>query len=58
MHKLVDCIYIKIDEGIPVKDIQISSVDPNKKDTVEFKEEQIQESEKEDSESNDESENT
>ena len=29
LHKLVDCIDIKIDEGIPVKDIQINSVEPN-----------------------------
>ena len=43
MHKLVDCIDIKIDEGIPVKDIQISSVEWNTKDTFEVKEEQVQE---------------
>ena len=29
MHKLVHCIDIKIDEGIPVKYIQISNVEPN-----------------------------
>ena len=46
LHKLVDCINIKFDEGIPVKDIQISSVEPNTEDTVEDKEEQVQESEK------------
>ena len=44
LHKLVDCIDIKIDEGIRVKDIQISSVEPYTKDTVETKEEQVQES--------------
>ena len=43
---MVDSIDIKIDEGILVKDIQISSVEPNTEDTVEFKEEQVQESEK------------
>ena len=29
LHKLVNCIDIKIDEGIPVKDIQISIVELN-----------------------------
>ena len=47
LHKLVDCIDIKIDEGIPVKDTQISSVEPNTEDTVEVKEEQVKESGKE-----------
>ena len=46
LHKLVDCIDIKIDEGIPVKDIQISSVEPNIENIVEVKEEQVQELEK------------
>ena len=41
LQNLVDCIDIKIDEGIPVKDIQIRSVEPNTEDTVEFKEEQV-----------------
>ena len=57
MHKLVDCINIKIDEGIPVKDIQISIVQPNTEDIVEVEEEHVQESEKEDSKSDDESAN-
>ena len=35
LHKLVDCIDIKIYEGIPVKYIQISSVEPNTEDTIE-----------------------
>ena len=52
---MVDCIDIKINEGIPVKDIQISSVEPNTEDTVEVKVEQVQELEKEDLESDDES---
>ena len=39
MHKLVDCIDIKIDEGIPIKYIQISNVEPDTEDTIEFKEE-------------------
>ena len=41
LNKLVYCIYIKIDEGIPIKDTQISSVEPNTKDTVEDKEEHV-----------------
>ena len=57
MHKLVDSIDIKIDEGIHVKYTQISSVEPNIEDTIEYKEEHVQESEKEDSESDDESAN-
>ena len=55
--KLVDCIDIKINEGIHVKDIQISSIEPNTEDTVEVEEEKVQELEKEDSESDDESTN-
>ena len=55
LHKLVDYIDIKIDEGILVKDIQISSVEPNTEDTVEVKVEQVQELEKEDLELDDES---
>ena len=55
---MVDCIDIKINEGILAKDIQIRIVEPNTKDTIEDKEEQVQESEKEDSESDDESANT
>ena len=39
LHKLVDCIDIKIDEGIHVNDIQISSVQPNMEDIVEIEEE-------------------
>ena len=29
LHKLVDCIDIKIDEGIPVNDSQIGSIESN-----------------------------
>ena len=50
MHKLVDCIDIKIDEGILVKYIQINS--------VELKEQQFQESKQEYLKSGDESANT
>lgn len=52
---MVDCIDIKIDEGIPVKNDQISSVEPES--TVEVEEEQVQESEKEDSDLDDENAN-
>ena len=51
---MVDNIDIKIDEGMPVKDIQISSVESNTEDTAEDEEEQVQESEKEDFESDNE----
>ena len=53
VHKLVDYIDIKIDEGIPMNDSQISSIESNTEDTVEIEEEHVQESEKEDSESDD-----
>ena len=36
LHKLVDCIDIKIDEGIPVNDSQISNIESNTEDTVAF----------------------
>ena len=58
LHKLVDCIDINIDEGIPIKYIQINNVEADTEDTVEDKEEKVQESEKEDSELDDESSNT
>ena len=58
LHKLDDCIDIKIDEGIPIKYTQIRKVEPSTEDTVEDKEEQVQELEKEYSESDDESANT
>ena len=54
MHKLVDCVDIEIDEGIHVKDIQISTIEPDTKYTIEVKEKQVQESEQEDSESDEE----
>ena len=44
---MVDSIDIKIDEGMHVKYIQISSVESNTKDTTKDEEEQVQESEKE-----------
>jgi hypothetical protein len=39
LHKLVDCIDIKVDEEIPVRNV--SSVDPSTKDIVEYKDEQV-----------------
>jgi len=51
---MVDCIDIKVDEGILVKDTQISNVESSTEETVEDKEEQVQESKKEDSESDNE----
>jgi FtsZ-interacting cell division protein YlmF len=50
LHKLVDCIDIKVDEEIPVKNV--SSVEPRTKDVVEDEDEQVQGSEKEEYESN------
>ena len=47
LHKLVDCIDIKINEGIPVNDSQISSIESNIEGTFGIEEERVQESEKE-----------
>jgi hypothetical protein len=47
LHKLVDCIDIKVDEEIPVRNI--SSDEPRTKDTVEDEDEQVQGSEREES---------
>jgi hypothetical protein len=47
LHKLVDCIDIKVDEEIPV--INVSSAEPRTKDTVEDEDEQVQGSEREES---------
>ena len=55
---MVDNIDIKIDEGMLVKDIQISNVESNTEDTTEEEEEQVQELEKEDSESDNEGTNS
>ena len=48
-HKLVDCIDIKFDEETSVRDV--SSVESTTEDIVEVEDEQVQESEREDSES-------
>jgi hypothetical protein len=49
LHKLVDCIDIKVDEEIPVRNVR--SVEPREKDIVEDEDEQVQGSEKEEFES-------
>jgi hypothetical protein len=49
LHKLVDCIDIKVDEEIPVKNV--GSVEPRTKDIVEDEDEYLQGSEREEYES-------
>lgn len=51
LNKMVDCIDIKVDEGIHVKDTQINNDESCTEDTTEEEQEQVQESEKEESES-------
>jgi hypothetical protein len=48
LHRLVDCIYIKVDEGIPIR--EVNNIESTTKDIDEVEDEQVQESEKEDSE--------
>jgi hypothetical protein len=48
LHKLVDCIDIKVDEEILVRNV--SSVEPSIEDIVEDEDEQVQGSEREESE--------
>jgi hypothetical protein len=45
LHKLVDCIDIKVDEEIPVANV--SSVEPSTEDIIENEDEQVQGSERE-----------
>jgi hypothetical protein len=47
LHKLVDCIDIKVDEEIPLRNV--SNVEPRTKDTVEDEDEQVQGLEREES---------
>ena len=54
LHKLVEWIDIKVDECIPAKYTQIRNIESSIDDTGEYEEEQVQESEKEDSESDNE----
>ena len=49
MHKLVDCIDLKVDEGVPVREVR--NIESATEETIEAEDEQAQESEKEDSES-------
>jgi hypothetical protein len=49
LHKLVDCIDIKFDEEILVRNV--SSVEPSTEDIVEDEDEQVQGSKREESES-------
>jgi hypothetical protein len=49
LSKLVDCIDLKVDEGVPVR--EVSNIESATEDTAEAEDEQVQESEKEDSES-------
>jgi DNA-binding transcriptional MerR regulator len=48
LHKLVDCIDLKVDEGVPVREVR--NIESSTEDTAEAKDEQVQESEGEDSE--------
>jgi hypothetical protein len=49
LSKLVDCIDLKVDEGVPVR--EVSNIESTTEDTAEAEDEHVQESEKEDSES-------
>jgi hypothetical protein len=49
LHKMVDCIDVKVDEGIPTREVYKNEF--STEDTVEAEDEQVQESENEDSES-------
>jgi hypothetical protein len=42
LHKLVDCIDLKVDEGVPVR--ELSNIDSTTDDTAETEDEQVQES--------------
>jgi hypothetical protein len=53
LHKMVDCIDVKIDEGIPAREVY--SNESSTEDTAKVEDEQVQESENEDSESDEDS---
>jgi DNA-binding transcriptional MerR regulator len=53
LHKMVDCIDVKIDEGIPAREVY--SNESSTEDTTKVEDEQVQESENEDSESDEDS---
>jgi hypothetical protein len=42
LHKLVDCIDLKVDEGVPVR--EVSNIESTTEDTAETEDEQVQES--------------
>jgi hypothetical protein len=54
LHKMVDCIDVKIDEGIPTREVYGNET--STEDTTKAEDEQVQESENEDSESDEDSE--
>jgi hypothetical protein len=49
LHKMVDCIDVKVDEGIPAREVYNN--ESSTEDTAKFEDEQVQESENEDSKS-------
>jgi hypothetical protein len=53
LHKMVDCIYVKFDEGIPTREMYIN--ESSTEDTTEADDKQVQESENEDSKSDEDS---
>jgi hypothetical protein len=53
LHKMVDCIDVKIDEGIPAREVYGNET--STEDTAKAEDEQVQESENEDSESDEDS---
>jgi hypothetical protein len=53
LHKMVDCIDVKIDEGIPAREVY--SNESSTEDTAKAKDEQVQESKNEESESDEDS---
>jgi hypothetical protein len=42
LHKLVDCIDLKVDEGVPVR--EVSNIESTTEDIVENEDEHVQES--------------
>jgi hypothetical protein len=53
LHKMVDCIDVKVDEGIPTKEMYRNK--PSTEDTAKAEDEQVQQSENEDSKSDEDS---
>jgi hypothetical protein len=42
LHKLVDCIDLKVDEGVPVREVR--NIESTTKEIAETKDQQVQES--------------